>query len=62
MREGGERLFLFVRWNVSGDEEDAGEGKLFARGLRQGDVAAVDGIESAAEEAEFHGVGCRASR
>jgi hypothetical protein len=30
--------------------------------LRQGDVAAVDGIESAAEEAEFHGVGCRASR
>ena len=50
MREGGERLLLLVGRDVCRDEEDAIESKFLAGGLGEGDVAAMGGIESAAEE------------
>jgi hypothetical protein len=50
VRESREGLLLLVGRDVCRDKEYAMESKSLTGSLSQGDVAAVNGIESAAEE------------
>ena len=49
-------LFLLVRRNVSGNEDDAVklETRVFQCSLRDGQMSFVDGVKSAAEQGDGH--------
>ncbi len=59
MDERCERMFLFVRRNIGRYKQHLPQRVAGGGGLRQCQVSAVDGIESAAEKTDIHsGIPC----
>jgi hypothetical protein len=56
MEEGGNRVPLFVGWNVRRSEMHAAKLETFPCSLRYGDVPVVNGIEGSAKQSDVHNV------